>query len=153
MRSYRENCCFNYVNGKCQIIRLVLKVLAGIVGLFGFMSLYFSLHFILLAAKGPEDSGGFRVANSLVCFLMGLYFLFVCYIMLRKFSIRSLSHFSAILTLFLLGGIFNFLGSIFERLIERNDILGVLIGLAPLVLIVLFYMACKRLLVRLTGLS
>jgi len=84
---------------KSDYVRIMLQVLAAIGGAWGLMSLYFAIHFIFLEIREPTGNVGACIFVSAMFLLMGMYLLFVCFLMLRKFSIKSITHFSGLLAI------------------------------------------------------
>ena len=142
------------IKERCDYVRIILQVLAVAGGVMGLMYLYIAVHFIFLVILEPKGSAGYRIVFSVMFLLFGIYLLFVCFIMLKRFSIKSINHFSVVLAFIFLGVAGSFVRSTIAPLMDKtNHGVKLLISLAPLILAFLIYKFLKILLVKLTGLK
>ena len=134
---------------KTKVVRLVLQVLAGIGGLFGLFSLYFA--FSLMIRSFSKDTL-IMLPLSLISVVIGIYLIYMSYLMIRKYSPLALKHFSATIAVFLCGWLI-----ILSRAIYGDDIYrdvtfkGAVIIFGPFVIMILLYKISEALLVRLAG--
>lgn len=132
-------------------IRATLQGIALCGGLFGLFLVYMSVDFLI--SGGPITGLLMTIPFSLLFALPGIYLMYVSYLVVKKFSIRAIEHFSFILTM-----IFYFwlsdelLRPFADRLLEEGMRLQhVIVRLVPIGCAIFFFIVLKKVLIALTN--
>ncbi len=123
----------------------ILQAISILLGLWGVISVCFAVYIFYSSISEKEF---LSLVIAIVGFLIGGYFIFTAYLMIRNFSERAIRHFSAIVSVLLGGSLIQILNTYQTTPFETQT--GFIIFFLPLLGIVLLYAIGQKILIKLT---